>query len=146
MHLPGLGSHSGQNSGGGTAKDGVMSGNHRRIGSEPMEVTARPNEAASSPPPELPAASRIHLGGQLRASYASVVTEEVPSCLLDLVARLEAALAHSDASASTTFRNELLTAIPDLRAFARSLVMDASRADDLVQETLLKAWRSQHRL
>ena len=122
-----------------------MSGNHQRIGSEPREGTARPNEASSFPPPELPAASRIHLGSQLRASYASVMAEEVPARLLDLVARFEAALAHSDASASATFRSELLAAIPDLRAFARSLAVDASRADDLVQETLLKAWRSQQR-
>lgn len=37
-------------------------------------------------------------------------------------------------------RDELLAAIPPLRAFAVSLTADTDRADDLVQETLVKAW------
>src|SRR5690606_22145311 len=35
---------------------------------------------------------------------------------------------------------DLLGAIPSLRAFAVSLAQNADRADDLVQETLVKAW------
>jgi len=35
---------------------------------------------------------------------------------------------------------ELLSAIPSLRAFAMSLSGNIDRADDLVQETLVKAW------
>ncbi|WP_332888313.1 sigma factor [Caulobacter endophyticus] len=38
------------------------------------------------------------------------------------------------------FKAELVAVLPRLRAFARSLAGDASRADDLVQETMLKAW------
>ena len=34
----------------------------------------------------------------------------------------------------------LISTIPNLRAFAMSLCRDPSRADDLVQETLVKAW------
>ena len=41
---------------------------------------------------------------------------------------------------SPALRDELLRAIPNLRAFAMSLCGDATRADDLVQETLVKAW------
>jgi RNA polymerase sigma-70 factor (ECF subfamily) len=37
-------------------------------------------------------------------------------------------------------RDRLAGAIPKLRAFAISLARDVSRADDLVQETILKAW------
>lgn len=37
-------------------------------------------------------------------------------------------------------KQELLQAIPALRAFAISLSGKADRADDLVQETLMKAW------
>jgi len=37
-------------------------------------------------------------------------------------------------------QEELVSHIPALRAFARSLANDASHADDLVQETVLKAW------
>lgn len=42
-----------------------------------------------------------------------------------------------------TFRQELLGAIPSLRAFAVSLAQNADKADDLVQETLVKAWDKQ---
>lgn len=36
----------------------------------------------------------------------------------------------------------LVSAIPNLRAFAVALCRDANRADDLVQETLVKAWNN----
>jgi len=39
-------------------------------------------------------------------------------------------------------RDELLIHIPSLRAFAVSLSGQIDRADDLVQETLVKAWRN----
>ena len=34
----------------------------------------------------------------------------------------------------------LIGAVPNLRAFANSLCGDPTRADDLVQDTLVKAW------
>lgn len=39
-----------------------------------------------------------------------------------------------------TFGDALIKAIPNLRAFAHSLSGDAQLSNDLVQETLLKAW------
>ncbi len=42
-------------------------------------------------------------------------------------------------NAPDTFRQQLLAAIPRLRRYARSLVFDAERADDLVQSTLERA-------
>ncbi len=41
------------------------------------------------------------------------------------------------------FKSELLAAIPALRAFAVSLSGKSGWADDLVQETLVKAWANQ---
>lgn len=41
---------------------------------------------------------------------------------------------------STDPRDEIVTHLPALRAFARGLTGDVSGADDLVQETVLKAW------
>ena len=41
------------------------------------------------------------------------------------------------------FKDGLLSAIPSLRAFAVSLSKNSDRADDLVQETLVKAWDKQ---
>lgn len=46
-----------------------------------------------------------------------------------------------NSSPSAEFARELTAAIPGLRAFGMSLSMRADRADDLVQETMLKAWR-----
>jgi RNA polymerase sigma-70 factor, ECF subfamily len=42
---------------------------------------------------------------------------------------------------SNQFREDLIAAIPGLRAFGISLTSRADRADDLVQETLMKAWK-----
>ena len=39
------------------------------------------------------------------------------------------------------FREQLVAAIPGLRAFGFSLTARNDRADDLVQETLMKAWK-----
>ncbi|MCR5856872.1 MULTISPECIES: sigma-70 family RNA polymerase sigma factor [Mesorhizobium] len=41
---------------------------------------------------------------------------------------------------SADFKSGLLASIPNLRAFAVSLTHNTDRADDLVQETLVKAW------
>ena len=41
---------------------------------------------------------------------------------------------------SAALRHQLMEAIPNLRAFALSLCGDKTLADDLVQETLVKAW------
>ena len=41
---------------------------------------------------------------------------------------------------SPILRNELVAAIPNLRAFAMSLCGNPARADDLAQETLMRAW------
>ncbi|MCC5967704.1 MAG: sigma-70 family RNA polymerase sigma factor [Natronohydrobacter sp.] len=44
------------------------------------------------------------------------------------------------ASSGTDPRDEIVTHLAALRAFARGLTGNASSADDLVQETVLKAW------
>ena len=51
----------------------------------------------------------------------------------------------SGAEAEAEFRAGLLTATPHLRAFAKSLAGDRDRADDLVQDTLLRAWQYRDR-
>lgn len=42
-------------------------------------------------------------------------------------------------SAPTAFKAELIELLPSLRAFARSLAHNSAQADDLVQDTLVKA-------
>src|SRR5215211_654544 len=51
----------------------------------------------------------------------------------------------SAAKADADFRADLLSATRNLRAFALSLVGDADRADDLVQDTLLRTLQKQDR-
>src|ERR1700742_4612516 len=45
-------------------------------------------------------------------------------------------------AAAPDFKTDLLALVPFLRAFARSLTGNYEAADDLVQETLVKAWQS----
>jgi RNA polymerase sigma factor (sigma-70 family) len=97
-------------------------------------------------PPELaalPAGVRDHLGLQLRVAYEAVTRAQTPPRLLELVAQLDAALEGPQRDYAAVFRDGLTEALPGLRAFALSLVGDASRADDLVQETVLRAWARQ---
>ena len=47
--------------------------------------------------------------------------------------------------ADAAFRDLILGAIPSLRAFAISLTNDPVRADDLVQDTILRAWSNAER-
>ena len=47
-----------------------------------------------------------------------------------------------DSNSAAVFKNDLLNLIPFLRAFARSLCGSHEGADDLAQETLVKAWQS----
>lgn len=59
----------------------------------------------------------------------------------DLAQENKASPPKVDASApSDRVRQDLVKAIPSLRAFAISLCGNADRADDLVQETLIRAW------
>jgi RNA polymerase sigma-70 factor (ECF subfamily) len=48
------------------------------------------------------------------------------------------------ANAGLDWHTRLLELLPNLRAFANSLCRDADYADDLVQQTLLKAWKSRY--
>ena len=96
------------------------------------------------PIPALAASVQDHLGAQLRALYAPVTAGPLPRGLADLVARLGPPPSAPGDAPQTAFRDGLLAALPALRGFALSLAAPA-QADDLVQETLLKAWQNQHR-
>lgn len=122
------------------------------MGARDLGMTAsRPAHGSEAQPSERPAgakipdAARVHIGAELRAFYACILAEEQPPALLDLVARLTQASTGRDAAAYAAFSADLLTALPGLRAFALSLAINAATADDLVQETLLRAWQNRHR-
>src|SRR5579863_9257465 len=48
--------------------------------------------------------------------------------------------APENAARDEAFRRELVSLIPHLRAFARTLCGDPTAADDLAQDAMLKAW------
>jgi RNA polymerase sigma-70 factor, ECF subfamily len=80
---------------------------------------------------------RTHLGRKLRELFDGP-PEPLPQRLLELLDQLAA----KDTSHPPVNKQlkALLSMIPILRAFAFSLCGNHDRADDLVQETLLKAW------
>ena len=50
--------------------------------------------------------------------------------------------APEDRADDAAFQRGLIALVPQMRAFARSMTRDAAQADDLAQDTLLKAWLS----
>jgi RNA polymerase sigma-70 factor (ECF subfamily) len=50
--------------------------------------------------------------------------------------------AASGAAAAETFKRDLIAMIPTLRAAAMALTRSRAQSDDMVQETLLRAWRA----
>ncbi|MEQ4598940.1 MAG: sigma factor, partial [Methylobacteriaceae bacterium] len=93
----------------------------------------------------LPFAVQKHIGAQLQATYLEIVVSGAPQHLLDLTRVLESALAPLASERDAAFRAGLTAALPALQVFAQSLAGSAARADDLVQEAVLKAWANQDR-
>ncbi|MEM7525963.1 MAG: sigma factor, partial [Pseudomonadota bacterium] len=103
-----------------------------------------------SSPPEEGSAIAADVGGYLRSVFAGSATEALPPVFQDLLDRLRSAPAKApkpdtEQLSDADFKAELALVIPHLRAFGRSLSGNADTADDLVQETLLKAWAARHR-
>ena len=88
---------------------------------------------------------RRHLGFALQSYFPLPAGAELPQRLAHLVVRFDAAVTPSKTQAGDGFRDDLIEAVPALRGFAFSLAGDPSRADDLVQETLVKAWANRQR-
>ena len=84
------------------------------------------------------------IGRALKAHYDDLVHAPLPDKFLDLLARLEKEEQRGEQQekpdASASFKDELVAEMSNLRAFAISLSGSVSLADDLVQETLLRAW------
>jgi RNA polymerase sigma-70 factor, ECF subfamily len=80
-----------------------------------------------------------HLGMILREMFQEGAPTPLPQRLVELLE----ALAVKDGQVrvpASDIKDRLVALLPSLRAFAFSLCGQHERADDLVQETLLKAW------
>lgn len=86
-----------------------------------------------------------HLALALRDYFDVAAQAPLPDRLGELMARFETALATLGGRVETVFRDDLVKALPMLRTFAISLTANPSRADDLVQETMVKAWANRER-
>jgi RNA polymerase sigma-70 factor (ECF subfamily) len=104
-----------------------------------------PGRRTAAEPATLPLSVRHHLGMQLQDAYRGLIRSDPPDRLLDLIASLDVALTSRTDACSAAFRDGLLAALPALRTYAQSLAGNAARADDLVQEALLRAWANQDR-
>ncbi len=89
------------------------------------------------------------IGSYLRTAFADSAEADLPPIFADLLAKLgegeEKPVFVRDALPDKEFKNQLAQVIPHLRAFGRSLSGSRDLADDLVQETLLKAWAARDR-
>ena len=97
------------------------------------------------------------VGAYLRAAFADVCAQPLPGLFDDLLAKLNSDddededeatdldVPEPRALSDEEFKVELAQVIPHLRAFGRSLSGSRDLADDLVQETLLKAWAARER-
>jgi hypothetical protein len=80
-----------------------------------------------------------HLGRKLRELFEVTTPEPLPPRLAELFAAL-AAKDRQHPPVSHKMNNDLIAFMPNSQALAFSLCGQHERADDLVQETLLKAW------
>ena len=90
----------------------------------------------------LPLGVRDHLGALLRQVYMPLHIEAPPEAIAALLQRLETTLEARGETLTTEVRDGLLANLPGLRGFAMSLTRDHSSADDLLQATMLRAWKN----
>jgi RNA polymerase sigma-70 factor (ECF subfamily) len=76
--------------------------------------------------------------------HGGAMTKTVPSDAKTDEEGIEAPVVHTPLP-DNEFKEQLAQVIPHLRAFGRSLSGNRDLADDLVQETLLKAWAARQR-
>jgi RNA polymerase sigma-70 factor (ECF subfamily) len=89
--------------------------------------------------PSLTDAIQIHLGRELRALYGDPAAEKMPRSLTQLLTRVAQVLRAHAEPVDQAFIDELMASLKALRAYAISLTRDVHQAEDLVQETVLKA-------
>ena len=89
--------------------------------------------------PFLNQAIQIHLGRELRALYGDPDGEKLPRSLAQLLDRVAQVIRAHTEPVDQAFVDELMGSLKSLRAYAISLTRDIHRAEDLVQETVLRA-------
>jgi RNA polymerase sigma-70 factor (ECF subfamily) len=108
------------------------------------------HDSTSRPPTVRPSISAVlapsvqaHLGQQLRALYGNPAEEKLPYSLSRLLDRVTQVIRAHTEPIDQAFVDGVVASLTSLRAFAISLVRDADRAEDLVQETVVRALNKQ---
>jgi RNA polymerase sigma factor (sigma-70 family) len=106
------------------------------------ETRARSTKRRNLPqPPELGPEIRDHLGRCLLAMYEKQASgTRIPERLRSLAERLGRIVQGHHGGPAADFQDGILAVIPKLHAYAITLAGSVDRADDLVQETILRAW------
>ncbi len=100
---------------------------------------SHPSAENPTAPAVLGRSIQAHLGQQLRACYGDPAARKLPAKLARLLNRVTQLIRARTEPVDQAFVDGIRLSIPSLRAFAISLTRDADRAEDLVQETVLKA-------
>jgi RNA polymerase sigma-70 factor, ECF subfamily len=82
---------------------------------------------------------QAHLGQHLRTWYGDPAGDKLPRKLARLLDRVAQVIRARTELIDQAFVDEVLVNVTSLRAFAISLTRDAEKAEDLVQETVLRA-------
>jgi RNA polymerase sigma-70 factor, ECF subfamily len=86
---------------------------------------------------------QVHLGQQLRAWYGNPAEDKLPYSLARLLDRVTEVVRARTEPIDQSFVDGILASVPSLRGFAVSLTRDLNQAEDLVQETVLRALSKQ---
>jgi RNA polymerase sigma-70 factor (ECF subfamily) len=82
---------------------------------------------------------QAHLGQQLQAWYGNPAEDKLPTSLKRLLNRVAQVIRARSEPVDQAFTEGVLASVPSLRTFAISLTRATDRAEDLVQETVLRA-------
>jgi RNA polymerase sigma-70 factor, ECF subfamily len=105
-----------------------------------------PNERShQAENPFLNGAIQTHLGHELRALYGDPSVEKLPISLARLLDRVAQVIRAHTEPVDQEFVAALMGSLKALRGFAVSLTRDINRAEDLVQDTILKAISKQEK-
>ena len=102
-----------------------------------------PQAKTSGEEPALSEAIRVHLGQLLGTALIETEAEQHAAAqFATQLAKLDAALGGLHDGCEAEFQKLLTEVVPVLRRYAISITRNRHVADDMVQDTLLRAWRS----